>query len=182
MEDAPATGNFRAAVNCRSLVPFQNSSLSSSPSPLRPLLAPSPPFSPSTLLPLAPRTLARPELPTFGHELIFERGLRVVNIATGPQKYSRGAARPANWIVLVLLPLGTARRNTGSCAIHQSPPIDFTKVWSNNAWFLDDNVFNFTQLCQISHPSLKTINPHFWSDYFVHYNVPISVLQLGDVF
>lgn len=56
MEDAPATGNSRAAVNCRSLVPFQNSSLSSSrpcaslplpPSPLPPRLCPF--YAPRTL-------------------------------------------------------------------------------------------------------------------------------------
>lgn len=94
----PATGNFRAAVNCRSLVPFQNSSLSSStrhPSALHHLSL-TPPVSPS-LPPLSSSPSAHfplrepsrgPELPTLGHELIFERALRVVNIATGPPALS----------------------------------------------------------------------------------------------
>lgn len=120
-----ATSNFRAVVNCRSLVPFQNFFLSLAPSifvvpfalyfpfclsfpPSRAVPTPPPSAVPSrsrspriagtpaTVLPLQTLTpLARSRA---NFRAWF--ACHAVNLATGPQKTL--APRPTNWIVLGL--------------------------------------------------------------------------------
>ena len=135
MEDAPATSNFRAAVNCRSLVPFQNSSLSSSPS-LRFSVPPAPPC-PTSRAPLPPSLRPRPRFLRLSHpharpelgatnvrsRANFRAWLACREYRHGPSEIlaRRGATDKLNRPLLSASgQVGTVCRNTGSCVIRIS--------------------------------------------------------------